>query len=172
MMSLVQLTVPPLSTCKVLASRYFVVVPAIVSVAPDGTIVVPLPDCRPPVQLILDDNVRLLPPLSVPAVICRFWIVTAPPIVKVPALNRAVPAPVILPPAFSVCVPPSKPSTVPLATVKPLVLGPPPRVRLNVPVCTSTVPVLVKVISIVLVPLPTLLRNVPALLNVDTVPAL
>ena len=84
-MSLVQLTVPPLSTCKVLASRYFVVVPAIVSVAPEGMIVVPLPDCRPPVQLILDDSVTFPAPVSVPPDIVNVpLIVDAAAIVKVP----------------------------------------------------------------------------------------
>src|SRR5947209_6492754 len=83
-------------------------------------------------------------------------------------LNRTVPAPVTVVPAFRAWVPAEKSRTVPLPTVyAPLLVLL--FVKASVPLCTSTAPVLVNGTPTVVVPVPTDLRNVPPLAN-DGVP--
>ena len=135
-------------------------------------IVVPLPDCRPPVQLILVLTVKFEPPVSVPELISKFAAVTAALNVTVPPLTRPTPAPVKLAPEPSVKLPAPNAVAAPLDASKVPVDVPPPPVRLIVPVCACTVPVLVSAMLIVLVPVPEDLRSVPALLKVDAAPTL
>jgi hypothetical protein len=150
------LAVPPSVTARVVIT--LIPVPEIV--APPFRAVPPAPAIVPPVHVDAPVAVNVAVPPSVPPDIVKAPLLAAtlkftvplvtsvtpatayePATFAVPVMNRTVPAPPTVEPAFRLCAPPNS-STPPLAVNDPVLVPPP--ARLSVPVWTFTDPVLLK----------------------------